>query len=164
MKIKSLVQLTLTICCIALTTSCTTTSENSNNSPNAIASATTSVIPSSSEVSPPVETANNSSPSCESAQTQAQINQCASQAAKTADKKLNQVYQQLQATIKNPPQKRRLISAQQKWIQFRDADCEYARGKYEGGSFAPANHALCIARVTEQRTEDLTGYIENASR
>ncbi len=100
---------------------------------------------------------------CDNAQTQTEINACAALEAEEADKKLNQVYQQLRAKIKDSPQEERLIEAQQQWIKFRDADCEYAKGQYEGGSIVPTIEAACITQLTEQRTQDLEDYLEDAS-
>lgn len=97
---------------------------------------------------------------CDNAQTQAEINACAGLQAQAADKILNQVYQQLQAKVKDSPQEQRLIEAQQQWIKFRDADCEYAKGQYEGGSIVPTIQAGCMTRLTEQRTKDLEEYLE----
>ncbi|MGB7440160.1 MAG: lysozyme inhibitor LprI family protein [Coleofasciculaceae cyanobacterium] len=100
---------------------------------------------------------------CELAQTQAQINTCAGLQANKADEQLNQVYRQLRAKIKDSPQEQRLINAQLAWIKFRDADCDYAKGQYEGGSIVPTIYASCLSRLTEQRTKELADYLEEAS-
>ena len=99
---------------------------------------------------------------CDNAQTQSEINDCAALQAQAADKKLNEVYQQLRAKIQGSPQEAQLIEAQQQWIKFRDTDCEYAKSQYEGGSIVPTIEAGCITRLTEQRTKDLEDYLEQA--
>jgi len=100
---------------------------------------------------------------CDQAQTQAEINICAALKADEADEQLNQVYRQLRAKIKGSSQERRLINAQLAWIKFRDADCDYAKGRYEGGSIVPTIYASCLSRLTEQRTRELADYLEEAS-
>jgi len=119
---------------------------------------------STTEVTPVQQIADNSKSSeCDRAQTQGEINACASSQAQAADEKLNLVYRQLRAKLKGSTQEQQLIKAQVAWIKFRDADCEYARDQYEGGTFAPAAKAFCLNRVTKQRTQDLEEYLEQAS-
>ena len=66
-------------------------------------------------------------PNCKNPQTTLDMNVCSSQEFQAADRKLNQVYQQLQAKISSR-QKQRLTAAQRTWIAFRDQNCEYAKG------------------------------------
>lgn len=95
---------------------------------------------------------------CAKAITQADLNVCASRAAKSADRKLNQVYQTLIAKI-NQKEKVKLVDAQLAWIQFRDRSCEFERMRYEGGSIAPLIHYSCIRNLTERRIKDIEGYL-----
>lgn len=119
---------------------------------------------SSKNITPVQQIADNSQSSeCNRAQTQREINACASSQAQAADEKLNLVYRQLRAKLKGSTQEQQLIQAQVAWIKFRDADCKYARDQYQGGTFAPAAQAFCLARVTKQRTQDLEDYLEQAS-
>ncbi|MCY7384087.1 MAG: lysozyme inhibitor LprI family protein [Microcoleus sp. CAN_BIN18] len=101
-------------------------------------------------------------PNCKSPQTTLDMNMCSSQEFQAADKKLNQVYQQLQPKI-NTKQKQRLIVAQRSWLKFRDETCDYESGHFEGGSVAPSLYGYCRARVTKERVKDLEGYLEQAS-
>jgi len=101
-------------------------------------------------------------PNCKSPQTTLDMNMCSSQEFQAADKKLNQVYQQLQPKI-NTKQKQRLIVAQRSWLKFRDETCDYESGHFEGGSVAPSIYGYCRARVTKERVKDLEGYLEQAS-
>ncbi|BAY91505.1 hypothetical protein FDUTEX481_01603 [Tolypothrix sp. PCC 7601] len=95
---------------------------------------------------------------CNNAQTQAEINQCAQISYQNADKKLNQVYQKLVPTLSSSS-KRKLITAQQAWIKFRDASCEFERSQYEGGTIAPTIYFGCLEQTTLQRTQQLQEYL-----
>lgn len=99
-------------------------------------------------------------PDCASPQTQADINQCAAKSAEVADDKLNEVYQQLKTTLTANEQKL-LTDAQLAWIEFRDKNCAFSSGRFEGGSIAPTVYSTCIERTTQQRTEELQGYTES---
>lgn len=99
---------------------------------------------------------------CQNAQSTAAMSQCAVMEAEKADQKLNQTYQQLKSKLPTS-QKKRLTDAQLAWINFRDKDCAFAGGEFEGGSFAPVAETLCLARVTNQRVSDLNGYLEDLS-
>ena len=99
---------------------------------------------------------------CKSPQTTLEMNVCSSQEFEGADKKLNQVYKQLQAKISSR-QKQRLTAAQRTWIKFRDENCDYAKGQFEGGSLAASTYGYCRARVTQERIKDLEGYLKQAN-
>ena len=101
-------------------------------------------------------------PNCKSPQTTLDQNVCSSQEFQAADKKLNQVYQQLQPKL-NSKQKQRLIVAQRSWLKSRDETCDYESGHFEGGSVAPSIYGYCRARVTKERVKDLERYLEQAS-
>jgi uncharacterized protein YecT (DUF1311 family) len=90
---------------------------------------------------------------------QLDLNECAAQAAKVADRKLNQVYQKLIASL-DKPQKNKLIDSQLAWIKFRDKECDFAASRYEGGSIAPLKYSDCVRSLTVQRTKDLEFYLE----
>jgi uncharacterized protein YecT (DUF1311 family) len=99
---------------------------------------------------------------CKSPQTTLDQNVCSSQEFQAADRKLNQVYQQLQPKL-NSKQKQRLIVAQRSWLKFRDESCDYESGHFEGGSVAPSVYGYCRARVTKERIKDLERYLQQAS-
>jgi uncharacterized protein YecT (DUF1311 family) len=101
-------------------------------------------------------------PNCKSPQTTLDQNVCSSQEFQAADKKLNQVYQQLQPKL-NSKQKQRLIVAQRSWLKFRDESCDYEAGYFEGGSVAPSIYGYCRARVTKERIKDFERYLEQVS-
>ncbi|NEP09530.1 MAG: DUF1311 domain-containing protein [Symploca sp. SIO2C1] len=150
---------------IALSTGCAAPEQPTTTSSTgtAIQSAVETTAQTSTTITDEELASKETSLDCDNAQTQTEINACAALEAQAADKKLNEVYQQLQAKIQDSPQEQRLIEAQQKWIKFRDADCEYAKSQYEGGSIVPTIEAACITRLTEQRTKDLEEYLEEAS-
>lgn len=101
-------------------------------------------------------------PNCKSPQTTRDMNFCSTQEFQAADRKLNQVYQQLQAQIRSR-QKQRLTAAQATWIAFRDQNCDYAKGQFEGGSVAASTYGYCRARVTQERIKDLEGFLKQAN-
>ncbi len=84
---------------------------------------------------------------------QAQMNQCAARFYQDADKKLNQVYQQLPAATRQ-----QLTNTQLAWIKFRDGNCEFASSAFEGGSIVPTIFYGCMENITEKRTADFTAY------
>ncbi|MEG4088827.1 lysozyme inhibitor LprI family protein [Microcoleus sp. B3-A4] len=101
-------------------------------------------------------------PNCKSPQTTQEQNTCSSQEFQAADRKLNQVYQQLQPKL-NSKQKQRLIVAQRSWLKFRDESCNYEMGQFEGGTLAASTYGYCRARVTQERVKDLERYLQQAS-
>ena len=99
-------------------------------------------------------------PNCNNPQTQSEMNVCAGIAYRNADRRLNQVYQQLLPKL--PASRRQqLVTAQQACIRYRDASCNFERSEVEGGTMAPMIQASCLARLTEQRTKDLQQYLES---
>ncbi len=92
-------------------------------------------------------------PNCENPQTQAEMNICAARYYEDADRKLNQVYQQLPA-----PMRAQITSAQLAWIDFRDTNCDFARSLFAGGTIAPSIYNGCLGGMTEQRTFELESY------
>ncbi|MNJ69263.1 hypothetical protein D3C77_655930 [compost metagenome] len=82
------------------------------------------------------------------------MNICAFQDYQRADARLNAAYKKRVATL-DKAQLDRLRTAQRAWITFRDAQCRYEAGVYEGGSMAPLVHSSCLTKLTEQRTKDL---------
>ncbi len=98
-------------------------------------------------------------PNCNDPQTQSEMNACAGISYQSADRKLNQVYQQLLPKL-SAQRKPKLVAAQQAWIKFRDASCVFERSEVEGGSMAPMIYSGCLATVTQQRTKDLERYLE----
>ena len=100
-------------------------------------------------------------PDCKNPMTQVEMTICAGRAAKASDRELNRVYRQVRAKYKGTAQDNRLVTAQLAWMKFRDAECTMAAGRFEGGTIAPMIYAGCVDRLTQQRTQDLKGYLED---
>ncbi len=92
-------------------------------------------------------------PNCDNPQTQAEMNICAARYYEAADRKLNQVYQQLSAQMRS-----QITQAQLAWIDFRDTNCDFARSLFAGGTIAPSIYNGCLGGMTEQRTSELETY------
>jgi uncharacterized protein YecT (DUF1311 family) len=98
---------------------------------------------------------------CANAQTQTQMNVCASESAKKADAALNAAYAQIKTRLKDDTSKIELITkAQRAWIAFRDAECGFAGSAVEGGSMQPMIVAACREEVTAKRTSELDAYLK----
>jgi len=98
---------------------------------------------------------------CANAVTQGEMNQCAAQQYKAADKELNDLYKQITARLKDDPKaKQLLVKAQRAWIDFRDAECEFSASGVEGGSVYPLIHSDCITAQTKARVEAFKTYLK----
>ncbi|MGK9172776.1 DUF1311 domain-containing protein [Yokenella regensburgei] len=96
---------------------------------------------------------------CDNASTQTAMNMCTAEQAQTADKKLNQTWQD--ALKRAAPAQRELMKkAQQAWITLRDADCEFIASGVEGGSVQPMIHNQCIADKTIEREAWLSSLLQ----
>ncbi|BAU15570.1 hypothetical protein LEP3755_61290 [Leptolyngbya sp. NIES-3755] len=96
---------------------------------------------------------------CNNAQTQSAMNICAAQQARTAELKLNLVYQRAISKFKGTPNEKQLVTAQRAWIQFRDASCTFERDRFKGGTIAPLMYSSCLTELTQQRTQALQRYL-----
>lgn len=99
---------------------------------------------------------------CASAQTQAEMNDCAGKEYKSADVTLNQVYRQLVAKL-DDEEKAELKDAQNAWLKYRDANCTFVADQYKGGTIRPMIEGLCLADVTRNRTAELRNQIKDRS-
>lgn len=98
---------------------------------------------------------------CQSPETQTEMNICAGRDTEVADRRLNQVYKQLQAKVSDSQSKKELVDAETAWIKFRDRDCQFAAGLNRGGSIASMVQSQCVADLTRQRTKQLENYLKN---
>jgi uncharacterized protein YecT (DUF1311 family) len=94
------------------------------------------------------------------ANTQSEMNACASDEAKRADDELNKVYKLLLAKIRgNPVAAPKLRAAQRAWVAYRDAYIEAmfpAKDKpAEYGSMFPMEVNLLTAKLTRQQISAL---------
>lgn len=102
-----------------------------------------------------------SSPSVR-AQTQLELNDKANAEYRLADKELNQAWTELMPLLR-PEVKEKLITSQNLWIKFRDAEAAAMTQVYEGGSIAPLITASTLTDITRARTEQLKLWIEDSS-
>lgn len=134
------------------------------STPLAPTSEPASPTPTDPSPSPPIaqrpDRPDSSLADCEGAQTQAELTACANAQAEAADDRLNEVYQQVRDRIQGTAEDALLVDAQLAWIEFRDRECDFVVRSYEGGSIAALIYSSCVARVTEQRTEELRNYLQ----
>ncbi|MCE0847986.1 lysozyme inhibitor LprI family protein [Buttiauxella sp. A2-C1_F] len=103
--------------------------------------------------------ANALADSCDSATSQAGLNECASNEYKKQDDSLNQTYKEAMK-LATDTQKTQLKAAQNAWIAFRDADCAFLTSGADGASVAPMVHAQCMTDKTRERTELLKSTLQ----
>lgn len=98
---------------------------------------------------------------CDNAQAgQADLNECYGKAFKASDAELNTLYKEIEARLKDDPDRARLlVAAQRAWIAFRDAECSFQDSAVAGGSAAPMIHAMCLDSRTRARIEDFKTYL-----
>ena len=92
-------------------------------------------------------------------QTQLEMNDCAVAAPGSADADLNAVWSVVKPQMDSAGVGARLLDAQRKWIDFRDAACAAEVALFEGGSIAPLVYSNCLTRLTQRRTEDLRALV-----
>ena len=91
---------------------------------------------------------------CGQLATQLEMNQCAAENYSISDKALNQVYQEVRQGLDDGA-KARLTTAEERWIVFRDAHCNFESDRFEGGSIAPLIQASCMEQITDNRIAEL---------
>ena len=98
--------------------------------------------------------------SCDSSKTQTDLSICAGREYKAADSDLTHAYALAIANARRagPSQEERLRKAQRAWIPFRDLACAAEGGQREGGSMEGMVIAMCLTRLTKERTRDLLIY------
>lgn len=99
-------------------------------------------------------------PNCKNLQTQAETTNCAILYSQASNKKLNQIYQQLRASLKGSQREKLLVDAQLAWLNFRDANCAFEKSPFEGGSIATTIYYGCIDEMTKQRANKLEKYLQ----
>jgi uncharacterized protein YecT (DUF1311 family) len=81
-------------------------------------------------------------------------------AFKKSDKKLNELYKQIEARLNDDADtKKLLVQAQRDWIKFRDAECAFQTTGAAGGSMMPMLLAQCMDSLTQSRVKDFEGYL-----
>jgi uncharacterized protein YecT (DUF1311 family) len=97
---------------------------------------------------------------CEDAQTTVEMRDCAGRDYKQADAELNALYKQLMATLSDKEHQASLRSAQQAWLKYRDANCEFDAFENRGGTIYPVVYTSCLATMTTARTKELREQTE----
>ena len=96
--------------------------------------------------------------------TQQGLNQCAQKAYQQVDAELNRLYKQIQSKQGRKLDQQRFQTAQLAWIKFRDLQCAYASGRYEGGTIAPLIHSQCLTDITLLRNQYFRQFLKDMSR
>jgi uncharacterized protein YecT (DUF1311 family) len=97
---------------------------------------------------------------CAGAEDQATMTQCAGDAYKASDAKLNKLYRQITGRLKDDQDTTKLLVAAQKaWIAFRDAECKFSSSRATGGSIYPMVLAQCLDGATQARIKSLNTYL-----
>jgi uncharacterized protein YecT (DUF1311 family) len=110
-------------------------------------------------ISPP-SIAQTQTINCSKAATTPELKFCSQQSYQAADKKLNQVYQQVISGLNSEP-KQLLTTGQQSWIKFRDNNCNFEVYSSRGGTGYEIFRNGCLERLTKQRTKDLQDYLSS---
>ena len=83
-----------------------------------------------------------------------QMEQCGAIAFKAADAALNVAYRKASAA-RGDKARDQLREAQRHWIAWRDLQCQWESGAYEGGTLAPVAFSQCLVAVTQAQTKRL---------
>ena len=86
--------------------------------------------------------------------TQYEMNVCAARAAEESTSKLQALLDELQVNLE-PSERDELQGIQKVWEAYRERDCRWEGGFFEGGSVAPAVYAYCIKARTDERVDRL---------
>ena len=89
-----------------------------------------------------------------SAQSQTAMNASAAQDLQRADRALTSQYTTTMGRL-SPASRTLLRNAQRSWISFRDQQCRVEASGVQGGSAYPMVHSGCLARLTNERTQQL---------
>jgi len=81
--------------------------------------------------------------------------ECSQKKLAEADAELNKTYRQLIAKMANKQWEAKLRLAQQAWIKFRDANCDYESEFSGGGSAFTFEYNFCLVDMTTVRTKQL---------
>jgi uncharacterized protein YecT (DUF1311 family) len=80
---------------------------------------------------------------------------CLAKARDATDAQLNAAYKNVQAKL-DTVERQQLVTAQRRWIQYRDANCTAERELYGGGTAGPPAYLACLEAMTRARTKELT--------
>jgi uncharacterized protein YecT (DUF1311 family) len=89
------------------------------------------------------------------------MNDCQNREYKKSDAELNTVYKQVMAKLNDEGERAALRAAQQAWIKFRDAECEFESYENKGGTIYPLVYNGCLTALTRERTKQLREMLKD---
>lgn len=95
---------------------------------------------------------------CRNPRSNVEYKECAYRAYQAADRRLNQVYQQVISPLSGE-EKQTLIDAELAWIKFRDLHCEFQVYGSRGGTGYGGFLSECLEQVTRERTAQLETFL-----
>ena len=91
------------------------------------------------------------------------VRACADRAFQASDARLNDLYKQITARLKDDADTKKLLTAAQRsWVGFRDAECSFATSAAADGSAHPMLVAQCRTELTDKRAGELKTYLSCA--
>jgi uncharacterized protein YecT (DUF1311 family) len=87
--------------------------------------------------------------------------ECSLKKLADADAELNKAYRQLLSRLGDKKWAVKLRTAQQAWIKYRDANCDYVSEFSGGGSAVTFEYNFCLADMTTARTKELQEMLNN---
>ena len=97
---------------------------------------------------------------CQNPTSNVDYKECAHRSYAAADRRLNQVYQQLSSKL-SAVERKQLIDTETTWIQFRDKNCSFEVYPSRGGTGYGGFLSSCLEQMTKQRTADLERYLRD---
>ena len=76
------------------------------------------------------------------------------------DVALNDTYRELMRRLVSTDVKEALRKSQRAWLEFRDAQCVFSSGDWEGGSFRRVAIAICWEGMTEVREKEFSEILK----
>ena len=98
----------------------------------------------------------NSQDPCSTATSQAQLNRCWANQADKAERRLSAA---LDSALAKTTVRSTAETAQEKWKEYRDAECTAVAALYEGGSMQPMQHSACLVHLTNERIAELKNIV-----
>jgi uncharacterized protein YecT (DUF1311 family) len=97
---------------------------------------------------------------CENPGSNVEYKECARRAYEAADRRLNQVYQQVLSRVRGE-ERQKLIDAEETWIRFRDQHCDFQVYRNRGGTGYGGFLSNCLEQTTSDRTAQLERYLND---
>jgi uncharacterized protein YecT (DUF1311 family) len=91
---------------------------------------------------------------CDDEMTQTGLNVCFANAYKSEESRLKVTYNHY-LTILSSTDKTNLLTAQEAWLRYRDAECKAVADQFEGGSMQPMQFSSCMYELTLARIREL---------